>query len=367
MPPILFDRFDSAALSFQIQRSLETGLEKLPSLADQIAPFEDVRDRSVKFRRVEVDAFGVGQLRAPDASPRLWRTTHRIREELIDLALPDEMEHISEDTLAKLDSSDPLVQMSGGVDLITRGQVLARRSARRVEKMRWDAFLKGYVDLDYEDSGERITFAVPNDHFVDVTGTGPWTTTSTDIVSQIRGWQKKVADDIGEYGTQIHMNSDTWELVFNNAPIRDLLSSWGRSLMVPTGTTEVASLLRGGTGDETTAPRTQIIVYDGGFRDVGTATGNLGLGMSQITKWIPYGKVLITTPYVLGTGERIADTPNGRVRVASGYNSATWVQSPQAETVLQADPPHDEFLRYARANIPRLLIPEAFFVATVAV
>lgn len=369
MAPLTLDRWDSAALSFQIKRKITTGKEELPSLADSIAPFNDVRDRSVKFRIVEVDAFGIGQLRAPDASPRLWRTTQRVREELLDLALPDEMEHISEDTLAKLDSIDPIIQLTGGADLVTRGAVLAERSARRVEKMRWDAFLKGYIDLDYEDSGARWTFAIPNDHFVDVSGSGPWTTASTDIIAQIRGWQKKIADDVGAYGTRIHMNSDTWELVFNNTVVRTLLSSWGRSLMIPSGTAEVAALLRGGTGDQTDSPQTKIIVYDGGYRNVvgggAVPPGNTSLGDAQLTKWLPYGKVLITTEYNLPGVGPIADTPNGRVRIKSSANQAQWVQSPAAETVLQTMPPHDEFLRYARANVPRLLVPEAFLVATV--
>lgn len=373
MPPVTFDIWDQAALTAQIQRKITIGRENLPSLADQIAPMNDVRERQLKFRVIEVDAFGIGQLRAPDGDPKLWRSSTRVREELIELALPDEMERISEAVLDKLDSTDPLIRMSAGADVVTRGAILAARSFRRVEKMRWDAFLKGYVDLDYEDSGLRVTYDIPNANFVDVSGTAPWTDTSTDIIGQLRGWQKQLADTIGAFGTRFHMNSDTWELVFNNAPIRALLSSWGRSVMIPTGQAEVASLLRGGIGDQgTDAPAAQIIIYDGGFRDVGSdaaaaaAGNNTALGNSTLTKWLPYGKVLITTDYTLPeTGEQIADTPNGRVRVATGYNSAVWKQGPAAETILNPIS-KNEMLRYARANIPRLLIPEAFLVATVA-
>lgn len=368
MPPVTFDIWDQAALTAQIRRKITTGKENLPSLGDVIAPLQDVRERKLKFRIIEVDAFGIGQLRAPDGDPKLWRTSQRVREEMIELALPDEMERISEDILDRLDSTDENIRLTAGADVVTRGAVLAARSWRRVERMRWDAFLKGYVDLDYDDSGLRLTYDIPNDHFV--TAGTLWTdTVNADIVSQLRGWQKKIADDVGAYGTRIYMNSDTWELVSNNAKIAAKLSSWGRSLLIPSGVAEVASLLRGGQGDVTGSPSTQIIIYDGGYRDVGSdvaGTGtNLVLGDSTLTKWIPYGKVLITTePNLPETGEQIADTPNGRVRVATGYNSAVWKQGPAAETILHPIS-KNEMLRYARANIPRILIPEAFLVATV--
>ena len=74
------DIWDQAALTAQVVRRLKTKKENLPSLADQIAPFQEVRERRLKMRVVEVDAFGVGQLRAPDGDPKLFRTTQQVRE-----------------------------------------------------------------------------------------------------------------------------------------------------------------------------------------------------------------------------------------------------------------------------------------------
>lgn len=359
MPPVKFDPWDQAQLTALIKRSLTVGKEGAPSLAGSIAPAVDVQARKVKFRIVEVDAFGVGQLRAPEGNPRQFRSNHRVRDELIELALPDEMERINEDTMLKLLSSDPQIAQAGGVDIVTRGKILATRNQRAIEKMRWDAFLGGQVTLNYDGgSQETITFDIPSDHFV-TPGT-LWSSTSTaDIVGNVRAWQKKIADDIGFYGTKIHMNSDTWELVYNNTGIRALLSTYGRSLLVPTKD-EVVKLFRDGT---------EIIIHDGGYRDTLASSvyegsnPNKARGDSNLTKWLPYGKVLITTDYVLD-GERIADTPNGQVMVATGYNSATPVQGPVSEMLL--DPiSHNTNLRHASAAIPRILVPEAFFVATV--
>lgn len=359
MPNTTFDIWDQAQLTHNVKRALTTGKENLPSLAAQIAPLVDVQSRKVKYRVAEVDAFGIGQLRAPDGNPKLYRSSITYRDEYVELGLPDEMERISEDTMLKLQSTDPLISASGGVDVITRGRVLALRNARRIEKMRWDAFLTGKITLDYEDSDYQIDFGIPATHIV--TAGTLWTdTANADIIANIRAWQKVVADDIGEYALKIHMNTNTWEYVYNNAKIAAKLSSWGRGLMVPTKD-EVAALFRDGS---------EIIIHDGGYRDVGVALGanaskpNSSRGDSNLTKWLPDGKVLLTTNYSV-QGEPIADTPSGQVMIATGYNSAEPRQGPQAETLL--DPfSKNTFLRYASAAIPRLRLPEAFFVATVA-
>jgi hypothetical protein len=358
MPPATFDIWDQAQLTAQTVRALKTTKENLPSLGDQIAPYVDVRERRLKLRIVEVDAFGVGQLRAPDGDPKLFRTTQRVREELVELALPDEMERISEDILDKLDSTDPIIKLSAGADVVTRSAVLAERSIRRVERMRWEAFLNGYITLDYDNNTDRrVLFNLPGSHKV-TAGTLWSDTVNADIIGQVRAWQKVVSDDVGEYALWLHMNGDTWEYVYNNQKIRALLSTYGRSLLVPT-MDEVSKLFREGS---------RVIIYDGGYRDVGangTPGTNLSLGDSQLTKWLPNGRVLLTTANYKVNGTQIADTPNGRVRIATGYNQAVWKQGPQAETILHPIS-KNEMIRHARANITRLLIPEAFFVATVA-
>lgn len=358
MPAMNLDIWDQAALTAQVVRKLKSKKESLPSLADSIAPMQEVRERRLKMRVLEVDAFGIGQLRAPDGDPKLFRTNTQVREELIELALPDEMERLSEDILDRLDSTDPLIKLSAGADAVTRGMVLAERSLRRVEQMRWSAFLNGYVDLAYDNNeARRVTYGIPAGN--KVTAGTLWSTLSADVISQVRGWQKTVADQVGEYGLWLHMNSNTYEYLYNNTVIAAKLSSWGRSTMQVSGPDEIASLFREGS---------QIKIYDGGYRDVVTPrvdiTDNTSFGDSKLTKWLPDGKVLITPANYAVDGQPIADTPNGRVRVATGYNTAVWKQGPATETILHPIS-KNEFLRHARANIPRLQVPEAFFIATV--
>lgn len=359
MPVTTFDIWDQAQLTRVVERSLTTSRENAPSLADTIAPKADVQARKVKYRITEVDAFGIGQLRAPDGNPKLYRSSISYRDEYVELALPDEMERISEDTMLKLLSTDKKIKDSGGVDVTTRGKILAMRNWRRIEKMRWEMFLTGKVTLDYEDSDNQLDFALPATHII-TAGTLWSDLVNADIITQVRGWQKLLADDIGEYGLMLHMNTDTWELVYNNAKIAAKLSTWGRGLMVP-GKDDVGRLFREGT---------EIVIYDGGYRDTGPTlnnqtTPNRSRGDVNLTKWLPYGKLLITTKDYKVGGEPIADTPNGQVMIATGYNSAEPRQGPQSETIL--DPiSKNTLLRYASAAIPRMLIPEAFAVVTVA-
>lgn len=358
MPTTTFDIWDQAQLTNNVERALTTNKENLPSLADQIAPKVDVQARKVKYRITEVDAFGVGQLRAPDGNPQLYRSSVSYRDEYVELALPDEMERISEDTMLKLLSTDEKIKQSGGVDVVTRGRILGLRNWRRIEKMRWEMFLTGKITLDYQDSSAQIDFGLPASHII--TASTLWTdTANADIIAQVRGWQKLMSDDVGVYGLMLHMNTDTWELVYNNAKIAAKLSTWGRGLMVP-NKDDVGRLFREGT---------QIVIYDGGYRNTGSLnagpTPNASRGDSQLTKWLPYGKVLITPLGYNVDGEPIADTPNGQVMIATGYNSAEPRQGPQSETIL--DPiSKNTMLRYASAAIPRMLIPEAFIAVTVA-
>lgn len=355
MPVTNFDIWDQAQLTGMIRRALQVGREKTPSLADQIAPFFDVQQRKIKYRVVEPEAFGVGQLRAPDGDPKLFRSKVRYRDELIELALPDEMERIGEDTMLRLQSSDPDIKQSGGLDVVTRGEILALRNWRRVEKMRWDMFLTGIVETDMEDSSAKINFGMAADQFV--TAATAWSNFATaKVVDEVRSWQKLVADRIGHYALRLHMNTNTWELIWNNQQVRDLMSSYGRSLMVPTRE-DISALFREGT---------QIIVYDGGFRDSITEAvydADRSRGNTQLTQWLPDNKILITTEYQID-GQRIADTPNGPVMVATGYNTLDRRQGPQAETIIHPVS-HNTMLRYARAAIPRMLEPNAFLVATV--
>lgn len=346
-----FDLFDQATLTDLVSRPLTTQFEDQPRLGDLIAPLKDVPTFEVKLRVRETLAFGKGQFRAPDATPALFKAAPTFREEIMQLVLLDEMERLSERDYINLNSPDETVRQAAGVSIVERGQILALRNERLTEWMRWKAFL-GNLTVEYP-SGQQvyIDYGIPAAN--KVTASPLWSTVaSADPIANIKAWADQIASLTGYYGLRLHMSSDTWDLLVQNAAIRALLTNTDRSILVPTRN-DILSLLRDGT---------EIVLYDNGYRDV-SAGVNRGLPGS-LTRFLPYGKVLMTTEYNVD-GMNIADTLNGPVTISTGYNTTSILQGPQSEVVLDHIS-KNYFYRVASARVPRLNFPECFVVATVA-
>src|SRR4051812_34220963 len=120
-----FDLMDQAVLTDLVTKPLTTQYEDNPRLGDVIMPMQSIAARSAKLRVRQALAFGVGSLRAPDATPALYKGNQTWREETISLLLHEEMERISEETYLQLSSSDETVRRSAGLDLLERAQILA--------------------------------------------------------------------------------------------------------------------------------------------------------------------------------------------------------------------------------------------------
>jgi hypothetical protein len=342
--------FDQAALTNVINYPILTAQENEPTLGEQIAPSVDVQSREVKINVRDVHAFGKGQLRAPGASPALYEPKVSLREEVIELAILSEEHRINDEDYLALKSTDENYRKKAGLSIVERGNILAIRNRRLADVHRWDAF-SGETVLTYPNgSSLTVDYGFPSGH-KPTAGTLWSDTTNSDPIADLKAWQKLSAVEIGHYGTQIHMSSDTWDYILENEKIAEYLTGSDRGLYV-VRKDDVLALLRDGT---------QIIITDAGYRDEGVGTAR---GVNTLTRYLPQGKVLITTPYTI-EGERIADTPNGQVIVSTGYNSVAIRQGPQAEVLLeQRSKTH--MLRYESAKIPRILHPGAFVYATVA-
>src|SRR5262245_16037534 len=135
-----FDVWDQAILTDLITKPLTRATETQDFLGEQIAPLEGFEGTIAKLRVQDVKPFGKAQFRAPGATPPFFKPAVTWREELIGLALPDEMEEIDEETWMKLESSDENIRASAGLDLVRRGNILRLRNERAAEWMRWQAF-----------------------------------------------------------------------------------------------------------------------------------------------------------------------------------------------------------------------------------
>lgn len=341
-----FNIFDQAALTGVINRPMVKKVESDPTIGERIMPLFDVQSRQVKLRARDVEAFGLGQYRAPGATPPLVEFQSELEENVVSLVLLDEMHRINDEDYLNLQSADANQRAAAGLSIVERGNALAIRNRRLTEALRWQAF-SGEVVVTYQSGSQvKIDYGITQKP----TSSDDWAdTANSDPIADLKAWQK-LPNVIGEYGLNIHIGSDDWENVLNNDKLTDYLTGTDRPLMVPKEE-DVMALLR---------PGTNIIVTDAGYRATGVGTDR---SLSSRTPYLPKGKVLITTPYSVD-GEPIADMPDGQVIVSTGYNSVAIRQGPQSEVMLE-HMSKTHFIRYASARIPRIRVPEAFVYADI--
>lgn len=361
MPFKVFDITDQAQLTDVIRRPAEgraagAAEDTSPQLGAQIAPLKSHPGRHAKIDVAEILPFGKGQFRAPDASPLPFKPATSWTEKIISLALLDEYEPIAEEDWIALNSPDENVRRAVGTSLVDKGRILKLRNERATEWLRWQAF-SGAVTIPYDAGASNlyIDYGLPAGH--KPTAAVLWSSTSTaDPVSDVQAWSDVIAADTGFYGSKLHMNLKTYNYLINNTNIRNAInfySSGANSILRPRRQ-DINELFQSVyTGFE-------IVVYDNGYRDTGVTT----VGTTSLTKYLPDGKVLMTTDYSLD-GVEIADTLDGVVQVPVSYNTTAIKQGEQAWVHLH-DFSGTHLLRYASARIPRIKIPQAFVWATVA-
>lgn len=349
---VIDDILDQAALTDSIVGPVETEMEAAPFMGEQIAPMEDVDNQYVSMRVEDTHAYGIGQFRAPEATPPLMDITGREeREEVIELAHLDEMHRISPIRWERLNSNDERVAGREARSLIEIGQILERRNERLTEWMRWQAF-SGQLTIEYQqrDTALVIDYPMPAGHHPDASV--PWTdTVNSDPVNDMRTWSTQVAVSSGTPGLRWHMPSETLELVLNNQKLRDYFNVAPGQPFLPS-LEDVLRLLR---------PGTTITTFDTAYRDESVGASRRP---EDHTRFLPLENVLLTTDY-RANGAPIADTPNGLVEIATGYNTTNLLPGPQSEVIMKGEGVYQRFLRQASRRIVRLRQPEAFLYATV--
>jgi hypothetical protein len=360
----VFDIFQQAAFTDLVRRKLLTLWETIPDMGDQIAPNVPVYDRTIEREIAEVAAFGVAQFRAPDATPAIFNPQMRYTQEVVSLLLIDEMQRIDEDLHLRLTSPTPAIAARAGVDLVTSATILQLRNEKRTELMRWQAFTGQNIVVSYPHSGQQVTVTYNYTSGHTPTAAVPWTDhNSSTPLDDLRAWQLQIANDLGYYGSRIHMNSSTWQTLQRSNQVRGYLTQTDRNVFLPTAA-DITSLLYGAQPADSQGGRVAeapvFIVTDAGYR---AEAAGYGRGMSSMTKFLADGQVMITAPYVF-EGEPIADVADGMVAVAQDWNRFTWLQGMQSEIIANHDS-HSYFFRQASARFVRLRRPEAFLTATV--
>jgi hypothetical protein len=360
----VFDLFDQATLTdvvrLPLQRSTATAGEDGAKLGEVIAPFKSLQSRVARMQVMDVIAFGLGQFKAPDATPPLYKPQTEWKEQVIELVLLEEMERISGEDWLKLHSSDPVISRVAGATLVERGQILQLRNERLTEWMRWQAFT-GSLTVTYPTGSQLyIDYGLPPTHKPTVSTL--WSdVANADPVTDIQAWSEVLAADSGFYGNRLHMNSKTWDYLIRNTKIKNMVNFYAPSAPTINRPTK-ALILELFTSFATNV---EIVIYDNGYRAEGLS--GFVAPPAQITKYLPDGFVLMTaggSSYAVD-GDPIADTLDGQVLVGEDFDHAGIRQGVQSEVIFD-NMSKNHFFRQASARIPRIRHPECFLYAKVA-
>lgn len=350
---VIDDILDQSILTDAIVGEQDTEMEQAPHLGDTIAPLDDIDAQYVSLRVSNVHAYGIGQFRAPEATPPLMDITGREEtEEVIELAHLDEMHRISPLRWERLQSNDERIAGREARRLVEIGQILNRRNERLTEWMRWQAF-SGQLTIEYQqrDTALVIDYPLPPGNKPDASA--PWTdTVNADPVQDMRAWQNQMATVAGTAGLWFHISSDDLELVLNNQKLRNYFNVAAGQPFLPS-VDDVIRLLK---------PGTRFIDQDAGYREESVGASK---APADHTRYLPIGNVLLTPANYRANGVPIADTPNGLVEIATGYNTTALLNGPQSEVIMKGEGAYQRFLRVASRRIPRLRVPEGFLYANV--
>lgn len=349
----LLDVFDQQAITSVVRRNIEEeanandGGEDRAFIGADLLPLTSVQSRTARISIADVLPYGMGQFKAPDATPPLFKTKPTLKEKVFELVLLEEMERFGGEEWIRLNSNDPMIARGAMLSLVQRLRIMVHRNDLLTEFMRWEA-LKGQLTVVYPD-GDPLTI----DYGLDVTHKPTATTAWTDLVnadplSDLFAWSAIGAKDCGRYYTDVYLNTVTWRLVVYNEKIRSYLSALGRSIMLPTRA-DLQALMREGTAN--------FHINDSGYLADGATDHSL-------TKFLPDNRLLLTPGGTL-FGNRIGDVADGQVLVGGDTGSAPAItQGFQTEVI--ANPfSKNVFRRAASARIPRIYFPEALLYATV--
>jgi hypothetical protein len=358
-----FDIWNSATNTEIVNRALTSALEDENFIGPTLLPLVDVRDRRIKRGSIEIEAFGMAQMKARNATPPIFVPRLAVTEEYIELADIDEMSPIEEDEWERLTGDNEFERNRVGVDVLQRARILQLRNERRTEWLRWQAMYDTLTVTMADEPGQQmwLRYGIPAAN--KVTASPLWSNrASSTPIANIRAGQRALFTTLGKWGSRIYMGPDTWDNLAYSTEVTNLLNTdTGGGQKLPTvGTIE--SLLYGGAGSNERPrpgmPTPTVVVTSAGFRDSGVGVNR---GASGMTYFLPEGRVLITTEPTI-SGERIGDMPNGRVAVKPNPTAEPqWRQGPQNETLVSAMPPYVHYNRQVCVRIPRIMVPQAFY------
>lgn len=346
----VFNLWDQVHNTATINMAVQTTLETQERPARQLSTLVPTTEDRIKLERMEVKAFGLGSFKAIGASSPIYVPKVRYTETEIDLVQLSEQSPVDERLLRRLQSEDENIVNRAGADIALRGKALQIRNENLSDWMVMTAIMTGQLPISFKDEpsqGFVLDYGYLAGHLI-TAGTHWSNLTGSTPISDLVAMQTLLANDAGEYGVHIWMNDITYrELVFS-AEAASLLTGYGRAQKLPVAADIQARMFNG--------DKVQWHITSSGYR---AEAAGYARGLSSLTKWIPDGKVIMTTndPF---EGENLVEQFDGRVLVRTGFNSAELRQGTQSQ--VKMDDSDTTSWYQTSTRMPRVNRPECIAV-----
>lgn len=347
-----YNIWDQARNTARIRMSAQTVLETQARPARMLSTMVPTQDDKIVMERMHVAAAGLAPYKAIGATPVIYAPRFKFVENAIELIQISEMYPIDERKYRLLSSPDPRLAERAGLDIQLADRNMAIRNENRSDLMTMTAILTGALTIGFEDEldqGLTISYDYPAGHTL-VNATD-WNVPSTATpITDIRAVQQLLADDAGDYGIHIWMNTETYQDLIWADQTKSLLTGTERAQFIPENADINKRLLEGA--------RVQWHVTSAGYR----AENSYARGRSAITKWIPDNRVIMTTedPF---EGEPLVEMFDGMVLVRTGFDTRTLRQGNQ--TYAKIDDSDTLYNVNTSTRMPRINRPECIAIMDV--
>lgn len=346
----LFDIWNQAHYQRLVTVALQTKLEAASPVVRSLYTTVSTTEDKIRMERAEIKAFGYAKPKAFGATPPIFVPKLRYSELEVELLPIHEMSPIDERTMRKLLSKDADIKKRAGADQVLRAQALATRNELGWDVLTMNAILTGQLTALFEDengAGLVIDYQYDPTHFVSVAA--PWNAlTTSKPIDAMRAVQLQLSNDTGDYGIHFWMSSNTARGIFESTQAKELLTGSERAQYIP----ERADIVKRMYEPE----RVQFHITDSGYRGE-----TYDRGLNAHTKFIPDGKVIVTTedPF---EGEPLIEVFDGLTGVPVSEFQPPDFRAGQQNWILLDTKSLTTYYHNASTRIPRINKPECIVI-----
>lgn len=358
----VFNLYDDAQNTVVVNLAVQLVLQNQQRIASSFAPVQDTTAERIKRSELRIKALGMAPIVDEDATPPIYRPRLRISESFVELININEQTPVEPSLLRKLtmngsDAESVAERQRAGGDILLRAQALAIRNENRSDWLVMQAILTGKLSAELADiPGQfvEVEYDYLPTHLPVLAGADRWNQPLTAMpVDDLVGDQQLLADDSGEQGINIWLNSNTWRFMRDTKQAHDLTIGPLGQPTVPTREALTKFLNE--------PDRVQWHVADEGWFP--ESAGFDVIGAQKRTRWIPDGYYIMTTAIPF-QGENLATMWNGPVPKQLDWDKIGFIQGPASQIYVDGQP-KVTYWQQASRRLPDIHHPEAIIVRKV--